>query len=147
MNTATPRILLVEDDESLRSMYYTILTKEGFSVELAGDGVDGLGKARAGGYDLVLLDLMMPNLNGIGLLRLLKEEGPKIPLGPIIVLSNAGYDAVAKEAESLGAAGFLMKADLLPKDLVREIRGYLDRDRTGLQTKAKTTWTRGRPAA
>ena len=96
-------------------------------------------------HSVLPLDLMMPNLNGIGLLRLLREEGPKKPLGPIIVLSNAGYDAVAREAESLGATGFLMKADLLPKDLVREIRAYLDTDKTGPQTKAKTTWTRGRP--
>jgi len=143
MTTAAPHILLVDDDESLRQMYNLILKKEGFTVDVANDGVQGLGKARTGGYDLVLLDLMMPNLDGIGMLKGLKEEGPKKPIGPIIILSNAGYDTVAKEAEQLGAAGFLMKADLLPQDLIREIHAYLDRENS--EAKAKSPWKRGRP--
>lgn len=119
------RILLVDDDDSLRQMYTLILGKEGYEVTTATDGVDGLAKARQGGYDLILLDLMMPNLNGIGFLKGLKEEGPKQTNGSIIVLSNAGYNEVAKEAEGLGAAGFLMKADLLPKDLIKEVKEAL----------------------
>lgn len=136
-------ILLVDDDESLRHMYNLILKREGFTVDSANDGVQGLGKAREGGYDLVLLDLMMPNLDGIGMLKGLKEEGPKKPLGPIIILSNAGYDTVAKEAISLGATKFLMKADLLPQDLVREIHACLEASKS--EVKPKAPWKRGRP--
>jgi len=143
MTSTTFHILLVEDDESLRHMYNIILKKEGFAVDFANDGMQGLGKAREGGYDLVLLDLMMPNLDGIGFLKGLKEEGPKKPLGPIIILSNAGYDTVAKEAISLGVTKFLMKADLLPQDLVREVNSYLDANKS--EVKAKSPWKRGRP--
>lgn len=118
-------ILLVDDDESLRQMYTLILTKAGYKLTTANDGVDGLAKAHEGGYDLVLLDLMMPNLDGIGFLKGIQQEAPKKPNGPIVVLSNAGYDKVAKEAESLGAVGFLMKADLLPDDLIKRVQEHL----------------------
>lgn len=125
MTDAKKHILLIDDDEALRQMYSLILTKAGYQVTAANDGVQGLAKAREGGYTLVLLDLMMPNLDGIGVLKGLQEEAPRKTNGPVIVLSNAGYNEIAKEAESLGASGFLMKADLLPKDLVEEIKKYL----------------------
>ena len=128
MSPTTRRLLLVDDDADLRQMYGLILGKEGYQLDLAEDGLEGLAKARAGGYDLILLDLMMPNLDGIGFLKGLKEERPKTPNGAVIVLSNAGYDAVAKEAITLGAKGFLMKADLLPKDLLREVETYLKKN-------------------
>lgn len=106
-------------------MYLLILGKAGYELVTANDGVQGLGKARQGGFDLILLDLMMPNLDGIGFLQGLQTEPPKKPNGPIVVLSNAGYDTVTKEAEALGAQGFLMKADLLPQDLVREVGRFI----------------------
>ncbi|MDP3685798.1 MAG: response regulator [bacterium] len=125
MTAAASRILLVDDDGDLRQMYTLILGKMGYELTIAEDGLEGLAKAREGGYDLILLDLMMPNLDGIGFLKGLKEESPKTPNGAIVILSNAGYDAVAKEAMTLGAKGFLMKADMLPKDLVHEVEKYL----------------------
>ena len=106
-------------------MYTLILGKSGYEVVTANDGVQGLAKVREGGFPLILLDLMMPNLDGIGVLKGLKEEPPRQPNGPIVVLSNAGYNEVAREAETLGARGFLMKADLLPKDLVEQVKKYL----------------------
>ena len=123
--TKSKKILLVDDDESLRQMYTLILKKEGFTLETADDGVKGLSRIREGGWDLVLLALMMPAMNGIGVLKALEDEGPKAKNGPLVVLSNAGYGKVAKEAEALGAKGFLMKADLLPPDLIKAVRKYL----------------------
>jgi DNA-binding response OmpR family regulator len=125
MADSSAKILLVEDDESLRQMYSLILSKEGYQMETAGDGVDGLTKARAGGYRLILLDLMMPNLDGIGFLKGLREEPAKAPNGPIVILSNAGYEKVADEVAELGAQGFLMKADLLPDDLIKAVGKYV----------------------
>lgn len=92
----------------------------------ADDGVQGLSEARKGGFDLILLDLMMPNMDGLGFLRGYQDETPKEPNGPIIILSNAGYNDVAKEVETLGAVAFLMKAELLPNDLVTEVEKYLE---------------------
>lgn len=125
-NSAKKKILLVDDDESLRQMYALILGKAGYELTSADDGIEGIAKIREGGWDLILLDLMMPNLDGIGVLKAFKEEPGKCTSDcPIVVLSNAGYNTVAKEAEGLGAKGFLMKADLLPKDLVEAIKKYL----------------------
>lgn len=121
------KILLIDDDANLRQMYRMILKKEGYEVTTAQDGVQGLAAAREGGYSLILLDLMMPNLDGLGFLREYKNEEPKAPNGPIVILSNAGYNEVAKEAEEMGAVGFLMKVDMLPKDLVKEVKKYIDR--------------------
>ncbi len=120
------RILLVDDDAALRQMYTLILSKAGFEVVTADDGVQGLAKAREGGFDLILLDLMMPNLDGVGFMHGYPEEKPKQPNGPIVVLSNAGYNDVVKEAEGLGAVGFLMKAELLPDELIAEITTHLE---------------------
>ncbi len=119
------KILLVDDDESLRQMYTLILTKEGYQLTTADDGVEGVAKIREGGWNLVLLDLMMPNLDGIGVLKALKDEPAKKSNGPIVVLSNAGYNEIAKEAKGLGAAGFMMKADMFPKDLIEALKQYL----------------------
>lgn len=121
----TARILLVEDDDDLRQMYTLIFTKAGYDLTTANDGVQGLTKAREGGYQLILLDLMMPKLDGIGFLKELKKQEPKKPNGPIIILSNAGYNKVAEEAMALGAKGFLLKADLLPHDLVKEVAQFI----------------------
>ena len=143
MVTNNMKVLLVDDDDSLRQMYNLILSKAGYTVTRAIDGIDGLAKAREGGYDIVLLDLMMPNLDGIGFLKGLQEEDSKKPNGPVVVLSNAGYDNVAKEAISLGAAGFLMKAELLPKDLLQAVSEYLEKEKA--TAKAPEAWKKGRP--
>lgn len=123
--TGGARILLIDDDADLRQLYALIFTKAGFSLTTASDGIEGLAKARAGGYACILLDLMMPNLDGIGFLKGLQSEPAKKTNGPIIVLSNAGYDAVEKEAQKLGATGFLLKAEMLPDDLVNEVKKHL----------------------
>lgn len=122
---ATQPILLIEDDDDLRQMYSLIFSKAGHQLETANDGMQGLAKARQGGYGAILLDLMMPKLDGIGFLKALQKEQPKTPNGPILVLSNAGYNKVAEEAMALGAKGFLLKADYLPAELVREVEKYI----------------------
>ena len=119
------KILLIDDDADLRQMYTLILNKAGHEVITANDGVQGLAKAREGGFDLILLDLMMPNMDGLGFMKSIQDEQPQKANGPTVVLSNAGYNEVAKEAESLGAVGFMMKADMLPDDLTEEVARYL----------------------
>ncbi|MEK7106250.1 MAG: response regulator [Patescibacteria group bacterium] len=111
------KILIVEDDQFIREMYNLILTKAGYEVTEALDGKVGLGMAQDGGYDVILLDLMMPNLDGLGFLKALQEKPPKKKNGPIIVLSNLAYGDAKKKSMDLGAADFLVKADLDPKDV------------------------------
>jgi len=119
-------ILLIEDDEALRNMYHHILTRKGFEVDVAQDGEEGLQKARNGGYAVILLDLLMPKLDGMGVLRRLNVESSELPNGPVILLSNAQFDGMEKEAMALGAKNVLLKADLLPAELLREVKKYIN---------------------
>ncbi len=111
------KVLIVEDDQFIREMYNLVLKKAGHDVTEALDGKVGLGLATEGGYDVILLDLMMPNLDGLGFLEGLKENPPKKKNGNIIVLSNLAYSDAKQKALDLGAFDFLVKADLDPKDV------------------------------
>lgn len=111
------KILIVEDDQFIREMYNLVLTKAGHEVTEAMDGKLGLSLAQEGGYDVILLDLMMPNLDGLGFLQGLKENPSKKKNGKIIVLSNLAYSDAKQKAIDLGAFDFLVKADLDPKDV------------------------------
>jgi len=119
------KILLVDDDSFIRELYEEILTGAGYQVEMAVDGKEGLEKISGGGYDLVLLDVMMPYLDGIGVLKKLEEEKTRGKNGPIILLTNLAYDPVMKEAAERGAAACLYKADMNPDEFLKIISEHL----------------------
>lgn len=122
------RILIVEDDQFLREFYQELLQSEGFKVDAAGDGEDGLNKAQEGGYNLILLDIMLPKIDGLQVLRDLKAKYPKQANGPIVILTNLGQDAIIKQCYELGAAGFLIKSALNPDQVLAEIAVYLKKN-------------------
>lgn len=119
------RILIVEDDTYIRDLYAEILGEAGYSVETAVDGEDGLVKGKVGGYNLILLDVMMPKLDGLGVLRDLQKNPPQNPNGPVILLTNLAQDEVVQEALKTGAKDFIIKADLNPEQLLVRIKSYL----------------------
>lgn len=119
------KILVIEDDTYIRDLYEEILKGEGYEVTVAVDGEDGVVKARDGGYDLVLLDVMMPKLNGLQVLQKLNEQAPQVPNKKIVLLTNLAQDPVVTEALKTGASDFLLKADLNPGQLVEKVKGYL----------------------
>src|SRR3990167_5866710 len=85
------RILVVEDERYLRELYVEILKEEGYEVDWAADGEEGYQAMYNGGYDLVLLDIILPKMDGLKILKKLKHETPpQKPNGVIIVLSNLG---------------------------------------------------------
>lgn len=119
------KILLVDDDQYIRELYVEVLKDAGYEVTPAVDGEDALAKLTTGGYDLVLLDIMMPKLDGIGVLKSLKEKPATTPNGAVILLTNLAHDPVLKEATSLGAKSFLIKADITPDQLIQKVKEYL----------------------
>ena len=119
------RVLVVDDDLYIRELYEEILRTEGFTVESATDGEEGLAKLQEGGYDVVLLDVMMPKMDGLGVLSQLHDHQAKMPNGPIILLTNLGHDPVIKDAMSKGAASFMIKADITPDQLIATVKRYL----------------------
>jgi DNA-binding response OmpR family regulator len=109
--TARKRILLVEDDRFLRRACEAGLRQRGFTVLTAVDGEEGLRMARAELPDLVLLDLLMPKMPGIEVLRALKSDEATRAV-PILVLSNSSREQDVQEVVKLGAVGYLVKANL-----------------------------------
>src|SRR3990167_5045944 len=119
------KILIVEDDRFLRELYQELLTDEGFVVEVAEDGEEGLTKMSEGGYDLVLLDILLPKRDGLDILRELKKSAPAQPNGPVVLLTNLGQDSIVKEGFQLGAQSYLIKSALTPDQVLHEVRTIL----------------------
>lgn len=119
------KVLVVDDDLYIKELYVEILKDEGFEVDSASDGEEALGKLRLGGFDLVLLDIMMPKLDGLGVMDSLNTSPPQVKNGPIILLTNLDHDPLIKEAMSKGASAFIIKADITPEDLLGQVKKYL----------------------
>lgn len=119
-----PVILLAEDDTFLSGMYVTKLTMEHYTVELATDGAAALDKARELHPDLLLLDVLMPKMNGFDVLRQLKAD-PATASIPVILLTNLGQKSDVQEGLDLGAADYLIKAHFMPSEVVEKIKRLL----------------------
>src|SRR3989338_3998385 len=123
----TKKILVVEDDQFMREFYQELLTEEGYEVEVAADGLGGEQKFLTGGYDLVLLDIMLPKKDGLEILRDAKNKPPKVKNGPIVILTNLGQDAIIKEGFSLGASGYIIKSAMAPDEILNEINMFMNK--------------------
>jgi CheY-like chemotaxis protein len=119
------RILVVEDDVNNRNLYQRVLTDVGYKVDVAADGAEGLTKCQAGGYDLVLLDIMLPKMDGVALLGELKKTPPKLPNKNIYMLTNLTHDPILTEAVSLGAKDVILKTDINPEELAKKVKTIL----------------------
>lgn len=123
MSKEKSKVLVVEDDQFLRKIYEVKLSDEGFNVKIAVDGEEGIKLALDFKPDVILLDLIMPKLNGFEVLEKLKGK-EKIKT-PIYVLSNLGQDSDVEKAKKLGAEGYLVKAVTPINEVVRTIRSSL----------------------
>ncbi len=119
------RVLIVEDDQFLREFYEELLVSEGMEIETAPDGDTAVAKIHEGGYDLILLDIMLPKKDGLEILRENKIAPPLHSNGPIVVLTNIGQDAIIKSCFEAGAAGYMIKSALNPDQVLQEIHNYL----------------------
>lgn len=127
MTDAPKKILIVEDDQFLRDFYQELLQGEGYLVDVAADGDTAWEKAKQGGWNLILLDIMLPKKDGLHILRDLKTQPPPSPNGPIVVLTNLGHDAIINQAFSLGAAGYLVKSAMNPDEVLTQINSFLQK--------------------
>jgi len=120
------KILVIEDEQFLRDLYVEILEGEGFQVDQAGNGRDGYLAMKKGGYDLVLLDVMLPKMDGLEILERLREGGgPEKTNKKIVLLTNLSRDMALSKGKTLGAAGYLIKSDLTPGEMIERVKGYL----------------------
>jgi len=121
------KLLLVEDDENLVRALRVNLMHEDYEVEWAGDGETGLRLAKRGGHDLVLLDLMLPKLDGFEVLKRLRKSGSEIP---VICLTARGQESDVVAGLSLGADDYVVKPFSVA-ELMARIEAALRRSPTG----------------
>lgn len=119
------KVVLVEDEKMLADMYATKFTMEGFTTSKAYDGAAGLELAKKVKPDIILLDVIMPKLDGFAVLKLLKDD-PSVKNIPVILLTNLGQDEDIKKGKQLGAVDYFVKANHTPAEVVTKIKQVLD---------------------
>lgn len=121
----TAKILTVDDSASIRLTTRVTLGNAGYTVEEAVDGLDGLNKLKAGEYDLVVTDLNMPNMDGLTMIRSLRQL-PAYMGTPVVFLTTESDGELKQQAKSAGATGWLTKP-FEPDTLVKIVRKVLGR--------------------
>lgn len=117
------KIVLADDEKFIATAYKDGLERAGYTVAVAHDGVEALEKIKAEIPDLILLDLIMPKMNGFEVLANLKKD-PSISNIPVVVLSNLSQATDEAEVRSKGAADFIVKSDLSLKELIERITKF-----------------------
>jgi DNA-binding response OmpR family regulator len=120
------RILIVEDDQLLRSLCAKKFSSEGFAVDAAIDAQEGLDKIKKNKPDLILLDLVLPGMSGFDILKIIKSDPDKKIAGiPVIILSNLGQESDIEKGKQLGADDYMIKATTTTEEIVSKIRKIL----------------------
>jgi len=117
-------ILIIEDDKFLRELISRKLINEGFKIDEAIDGEEGLKKLQEAKPDLILLDLILPGLDGFEVLERIKDD-PGTSVIPVLILSNLGQRDEIERGLKLGAIDFLVKAHFTPEEIVDKIKMIL----------------------
>lgn len=118
------KILIIEDDKFLRELIARKLSSEGFLICDAIDGEIGLKKVKEEMPDLILLDLILPGIDGFEVLAKIKED-PAISSIPVIILSNLGQRDDVEKGLSLGAVDYLVKAHFTPNEIIKKVGDVL----------------------
>lgn len=120
------KVLLVEDEEFIRDLFKRQLDLSGFTTDAFGTGQDGLSAITKNAYDLVLLDIMLPDINGLQILQSIRQN-PTTKNIVVVLLTNLGQDAVIKQGFELGADGYLVKAAYTPDQIVQEVKNIIQK--------------------
>ena len=120
-----PKIAIVEDDQAISQMYRFKFEADGYIVETAGNGKDGLDMVKAFNPDIILLDLMMPIMSGEEMLKKLRDSswGKDIK---VIILTNMGEQEIPDTVKKMGVSGLILKADMTPRQVEEVVKKQLN---------------------
>lgn len=118
------KILVVEDDKFLRELITQKLSREGYDVYEGVDGEDGVKKAKESKPDIILLDLILPGIDGFEVLAKIKEDSDLVNV-PVVILSNLGQRDDVERGLKLGAVDFLIKAHFTPGEIIEKVQKIL----------------------
>ena len=116
--TTSKKVLCIEDEHFISELYNRALTKAGYDVTVVVDGVKGLEEAKSDKYDIILLDIMVPNMIGTEVLKELRGPNATPIHSKIIVTTNLEQEQSGREAVENMADGYVVKAEMTPKQLV-----------------------------
>lgn len=117
------KILLIDDDQALATVFETALKNDGFEVVKAVNGAEGIEKAKTEKPDFILLDQVLPDMQGNETLKTLKED-PQTQSIPVAMLSNFGQNELIDEAIKTGAVDYILKYQIEAKDLTEKVKGF-----------------------
>jgi len=118
------KILIVEDDNMISSIYKTKFEADGFAAVVAGNGAEGLDIARKEQPDIIMLDVILPQIDGFSVLEELKKDKLTKDI-PVIMLTNLGTDEDKAKGEKMGAVDYFVKASLTPAQISEKIKKHL----------------------
>jgi two-component system response regulator MprA len=132
MSTKKVKVAIIEDDIAIVQMYRTKFENEGYDVATAPDGAGGLELIESFDPDIILLDLMMPNMNGLDMLsRLRSQAGGRE--AKVVVLTNMGDTETATRVYKMAADDYIVKAEMTPKQVAERVKLLLSKNRSPQQ--------------
>lgn len=124
MATKAKTILIIEDDKFLAKMLGRMLESHKYEITLASNGKEGLIKASGEDVNLILLDIMLPDIDGFDLLETIRST-TKTKKIPVIILSNLGQPEDQQQGRALGVKDYLVKSDFSLDEVIKKVRKYL----------------------
>ena len=124
MSDGKIKVLLVEDDKMIIDMYTLKFSQEGYDIVQAENGKDGLELAKKNIPDIILLDIILPQMDGFTVLKELKADDSTKNI-PVVLLTNLGQDGDVKKGLELGAKDYLIKANFTPSQVVDKVKSVL----------------------
>lgn len=122
------RVLIAEDDFFIRDIYSKVFALAGYTVDVAVDGEDTLNKIKIQQqpYDMLLLDIMMPKMTGLDVLKQIRAMNTPVKNMSVFILSNLGQQNIIEEAFKIGMDGYIIKSQMTPQQIVDEINTYFE---------------------
>lgn len=124
------RILIIEDEIPIKELYERVFAKRGWEAVGAVTGAEAFEKAGGQNFDMILLDIMLPEKNGVDVLKEIKAQNSSWRKIPVFMLTNLGQESIIHEAFKIGAEGYLLKAQLLPDQIVTEVETFLAKNKS-----------------
>lgn len=121
-----PKVLLVEDDEMLHGMYTQKFKTQGYEIVSAYNGADGVKLAETEHPDVILLDVIMPKMDGFVALKKIRKEAATAKI-PVILLTNLGQEEDVRKGRELGANDYFIKANHTPSEVVGKVKALLNK--------------------
>jgi DNA-binding response OmpR family regulator len=118
------KILIIEDDRYISKMYQLKLSLEGYEVQVAENGKQGVDKIKEMMPDIILLDILMPELDGFEVLKIAKSDESTKDI-PVLIMSNLGQEDHIQKGMQMGAVGYIVKSQFTPSKVVEKIKETL----------------------